>query len=228
MIDFYEGQILLIDKPINWTSFDVVNKIRIAIKQKFGNKIKIGHAGTLDPLATGLLVLCTGKFTKKINELTLSNKQYIAKINFGATTPSFDKETDFDAKFSTEHIDIKLINQTLNTFLGKQTQIPPNYSAKKIDGQKAYISARKGKQKELNPQEIEIFEIKLIDYNLPHWIKISLLVSKGTYIRTLANDLGKKMNTGAYLDELRRTSVGDFKIENAQTIDQFLNNLSKQ
>lgn len=228
MKDFYEGEILLLDKPQKWTSFDIVNKVRIAINHKFGQKLKVGHAGTLDPLATGLLILCTGRMTKKINDFAGLDKEYVAKINFGATTPSYDKETQFDKHFETNHITLELVENVLKSFIGQQLQMPPAYSAKRVDGTKAYIKARKGKTMEIKPSEIEIKEIEILEHNLPQTVSVRMSVSKGTYIRSFAYDLGNKLNSGAYLDQLRRTKIGEYSIQNAQTIDafiEFINNL---
>ena len=221
-MDFFEGELLLFNKPKDWTSFDVVNKVRNVIRRKYDRKIKVGHAGTLDPLATGLLILCTGRKTKKISEFSGLNKEYIAKINFGATTPSFDKETPIDNRFEVEQITDRLLAETVNKFLGKQEQIPPKFSAKKIAGEKAYEIARRGDDVKLKSSIVEFFEIEILDAHLPQTATIRLLVSKGTYIRSFANDLGKALNSGAYLDELQRTSIGEYKLTNAYEIDEFV------
>jgi tRNA pseudouridine55 synthase len=179
-------------------------------------------------LASGLLILCTGKFTKKIEEFSNLNKEYIAKINFGASRPSFDKETEIDNQYETSHISEQLLIDTLKTFEGKQMQMPPIYSAKKINGEKAYINARKGRDVEVRPNEVEIYSINLIETKLPETATIKMDVSKGTYIRSFANDLGKKLNSGAYLDELERTKIGNYNIKDSYTIEsftEFLNNL---
>lgn len=221
MLNFYEGETLLLDKPKEWSSFDVVNKTRILIKRKFGKKLKVGHAGTLDPLATGLLILCTGRKTKTISSFSNLDKEYIAKIAFGATTPSYDLETEPDAHFEKSHINLELLEKTLEEFKGKQLQRPPIFSAKKVNGEKAYINARLGKEIEVRKQEIEIKEIEILKNNLPDEIEVRLLVSKGTYIRSFAHDLGQKLNSGAYLKNLIRTKIGNFELKNAYSIEEF-------
>jgi len=219
--NFRAGQLLLIDKPFTWTSFQVVNKIRYIIKHNLGiKKIKVGHAGTLDPLATGLLVLCIGKKTKEIAGFSGQNKTYTGSFTLGATRPSFDKETEIDQTFPTDHIDEELIKKTALGFIGKQEQMPPIFSAKKVDGVRAYKNARKGKEVNLKPSQIEIykFDITAIQEN-----KVEFLIesSKGTYIRTIANDFGKRMKSGAYLSALCRTKSGEFSIEDAVSIEDF-------
>lgn len=221
-MDFFEGETLLINKPIQWTSFDVVNKVRNVIRRKFDQKLKVGHAGTLDPLASGLLILCTGKMTKKISDFSELNKEYIAKIIFGATTPSFDKETEIDEHFEKNHITEEFLKETLKGFLGKQEQIPPKFSAKKIDGEKAYIKARKGQEVIMKTVIVDFQEIEILEQNLPETATIRLTVSKGTYIRSFAHDLGERLNSGAYLDELKRTAIGNFKIKDAYELDDFV------
>ncbi|MBN1251940.1 MAG: tRNA pseudouridine(55) synthase TruB [Bacteroidales bacterium] len=223
--DFKEGEVLLFEKPLSWTSFDLVRKIRSLIKRKLNIKnIKVGHAGTLDPLATGLMILCTGNKTKEIEKFQATEKEYIADIFIGATTPSFDLETEINNKYPTKHIDLELINQIVNSFIGKQEQMPPQYSAKRIDGQRAYKKAHQGIEVEMKPSEIEIYNIEILNYSFPD-LKIKINCSKGTYIRSLANDIGKKLNSGAYLSGLIRTKIGDFKIENAIQISDFKNSL---
>lgn len=226
-MDFYKGEVLKIDKYKNWTSFDVVNKLRNLIRKKYGKKIKIGHAGTLDPLATGLLIICSGLKTKEINSFMGLDKEYIATIGLGATTPSFDLETVFDGFYPTEHINIELIKQSLKSFEGRQIQTPPIYSAKKINGEKAYNIARRGDNVKIKKIEVEFKEIELLEANLPDNIIIRMVVSKGTYIRSFANDLGKKLKSGAYLKELRRTKIGDFNVEEAMDIAAFERLLKK-
>ncbi len=226
MYDFEKGEILLIDKPQGWTSFDVVAKIRNAIRKYTGKKVKVGHAGTLDPMATGLLIIATGKKTKEINSLQILDKEYIATIKFGATTPSYDAETQPDKFFPTSHLTEKLIEETLKNFLGKQKQIPPKYSAKKIKGKKAYQLARQGKDFEMKPVEVEFKEIEILSLSLPDELTVRLIVSKGTYIRSFAYDLGVKLNTGAYLTALRRTKIGQFSINQAISIEDFLQQLN--
>ena len=211
---------LLIDKPKTWTSFDVVNKLRWQIKNKLQvKKIKVGHAGTLDPLATGLLVLCTGKFTKKIEGLTADHKTYTGTILLGKTSPSYDLETEYDAEFPTEHITEQFLDEVRLSFLGKQMQTPPLFSAKHVDGKRAYEFAREGKTVELKQNEIEIFDFTVDTSELPK-LHFSIKCSKGTYIRSIASDLGKKLNSGGTLIELRRTASGDFDIKEALTIEE--------
>ncbi len=220
-LNFYDGEILLFDKPKTWTSFDVVNKTRITIRQKFGKKLKVGHAGTLDPLATGLLILCTGKKTKTIAELSGKNKEYVATIAFGMTTPSYDLETEADKHFEISHITTELVQKELDGFLGKQLQTPPIFSAKKVNGEKAYINARLGKDVDIKKQEIEIFELEIVENKLPEELTVRMLVSKGTYIRSFAHDLGQKLNSGAYLKNLVRTKIGEFDLKDAYSIEEF-------
>lgn len=221
MFDFYSGETLLFNKPKEWTSFDVVNKVRNIIRRKYGKKLKVGHAGTLDPLATGLLILCTGKMTKKINEYSGLNKEYIAEITFGATTPTYDLESVPDTFFDKDHITETELKNKLDQFIGKQLQSPPIYSAKKIKGEKAYELARRGENIEMKKNEVIFHEIELLEHNLPNTAKIRLLVSKGTYIRSFAFDLGKSLNSGAYLSDLQRTKIGNFYISNAFEISDF-------
>lgn len=221
-----EGTILLIDKPYDWTSFDVVGKLRSLIKKYTGDKsTKIGHAGTLDPLATGLLVICTGKATKRVMELTADNKEYIAKIKLGETTPSFDLETDVDAVYPFDHVNRELVETVLRTFSGWQLQEPPAFSAKYVNGKRAYEYARKGVDPKLEPVPIEIQSIELIGFDLP-FLTIKIVCSKGTYIRALARDIGKALSTGAHLVELRRTRSGIFTIEQALSIAEVEKKLS--
>jgi tRNA pseudouridine55 synthase len=217
---FQEGHMLLIDKPKTWSSFDVVNKLRWQIKNKLKvKKIKVGHAGTLDPLATGLLVLCTGKFTKKIEGLTADHKTYTGTILLGKTTPSYDLETEYDGEFPTEHITDTLMDEVRQSFMGKQLQTPPIFSAKQIDGRRAYEFARKGETVELKQNQIEVFDFTLDTSALPE-IKFSIKCSKGTYIRSIAADFGKALNSGGTLVELRRTASGDFDIADALTVEE--------
>ena len=225
--EFQEGQILLIDKPVEWTSFDVVNKLRWQLKNKLHvKKIKVGHAGTLDPLATGLLVICTGKFTKKIEGLTADHKTYTGTILLGKTTPSYDLETEYDAEFPTEHITEQLLDEVRLSFLGKQLQTPPIFSAKQIDGKRAYEFAREGKEVELKQNPIEVFDFELDSSELPR-LHFSIRCSKGTYIRSIASDLGKQLNSGGTLIELRRTASGDFDIKEALTIEEAIQLIEK-
>jgi tRNA pseudouridine55 synthase len=213
--DFKNGQVLLIDKPLNWTSFQVVNKIRWHIRQKFNlKKIKVGHAGTLDPLASGLLIICTGNFTKKIDEYQGQIKEYTGEITLGATTPSYDMETEVNETFKTEHISEELIHSTAQHFIGDIEQKPPMFSALKKDGVRLYDMAREGKEIEIPVRKISIPEFEIIKIDLPK-IEFRVVCSKGTYIRSLAYDFGKALNSGAYLSQLRRTKIGEFNVENA-------------
>ena len=213
--DFQEGQLLLIDKPLTWTSFDAVKKIRYSIRKKFNlKKIKVGHAGTLDPLATGLLIICTGRFTKKIAELTLQEKTYTGTFTIGSTTPSFDLETERENEKPTDHITAADVEKGAKEMTGKQEQIPPIFSAKKVDGKRAYESARKGKELELKAQPVEIKKFEVNCENLP-LVHFTIECSKGTYIRSIARDLGEKLETGAHLSALRREAIGNFNVENA-------------
>jgi len=224
--DFLSGQVLLIDKPLRLTSFDVVNKLRWGIRKAFNlKKIKVGHAGTLDPLATGLLVICTGKMTKQIDSFQRQIKEYTGTFVLGSTTPSFDLETEIDNHFPTEHITEALIHETTNQFFGDIQQIPPIFSAIKKDGQRLYKFARQGEEVEIEPRTVNIqeFEITKIDGNT---VDFRVVCSKGTYIRSLANDFGKALNSGAYLSSLRRTKIGDFSVENAISPAAFVEQLT--
>lgn len=223
--NFPEGEVILIDKPYKWSSFDVVKKIRYTIKHHIGiKKIKVGHAGTLDPLATGLLILCTGKFTKRIDEYQAQEKEYTGIFTLGATTPSFDLESEIDNKYETEHLTKTLINETTKQFLGEQDQIPPIFSAIKIDGKRAYKYARKNEDVHIKPKQINILEFEITKINLPE-IHFRIVCSKGTYIRSLARDFGKALNSGAYLSELIRTRIGVFKLSDATDVNSFQNTL---
>lgn len=209
------------DKPLRWTSFALVNKVRYHISRKLGvKKIKVGHAGTLDPLATGVMIICTGKATKRIEEFQYHTKEYIATLKLGATTPSYDLEKEIDATYPTEHITRQLVEDTLKKFVGTIEQIPPAFSACKIDGKRAYDLARKGNEVELKPKTLVIDEIELLECDLPV-IKIRVVCSKGTYIRALARDIGEALNSGAHLIELMRTRVGDVKLEDCMQVDDF-------
>lgn len=215
MDNFLKGKTILVDKPVGWTSFDVVKKIRWQIKQKLGlKKIKVGHAGTLDPLATGLLIICTGKHTKKIEEIMPGRKTYTGKFILGKTTPSFDLETAFDQELPVEHITPEAINIVRNKLIGKLEQFPPIYSAKQIDGKRAYDYAREGKILELKPSTVEVYSFEVSTECFPE-IHFTISCSKGTYIRSLASDFGKLLHSGATLIELRRIASGGFNIENA-------------
>jgi tRNA pseudouridine55 synthase len=222
-----EGQLLLIDKPLHWTSFQVVNKLRYLLLHGFGiKKLKVGHAGTLDPLATGLLVICVGKKTKEIDKYIGQSKTYTGTFTLGGSTPSFDLETSIDQTFETSHITRELLLETAASFLGEQIQIPPVFSAKKIDGKRAYESAREGKKVEMRPNSIEIFQFDILEWEGDS-IHFLIKASKGTYIRSIANDFGKKLNSGAYLSSLRRTESGEFSVENAVSIEAFEAGLNK-
>jgi tRNA pseudouridine55 synthase len=217
-----KGQVVLIDKPLNWTSFDIVNKMRYTILKKYNiKKFKVGHAGTLDPLATGLLIICLGKATKTINEYQNLDKEYTGTFVLGATTPSYDMETEIDQTFSTEHITKELIQQTAHNFIGKQEQIPPVFSAIKKNGKKLYEHARKGEKVEIKARNIEIFEFEITNIDLPK-VSFRVKVSKGTYIRSLAYDFGKVLGSGGYLSELRRTKIGNFLVNNSVTHQQWI------
>ncbi|WP_179352997.1 tRNA pseudouridine(55) synthase TruB [Winogradskyella vidalii] len=223
--DFLAGQILLVDKPLTWTSFQVVNKLRWSIRQAFSiKKIKVGHAGTLDPLATGLLVICTGKMTKQINTFQGQEKEYIGTFTLGSTTPSFDLETEIDHTFPTSHITDELIHTTTQQFTGKIEQFPPVFSAIKKDGKRLYEFARAGEKVEIKSRQVEITEFEITEINGLE-LKFRVVCSKGTYIRSLAHDFGKALNSGAHLSELRRTRIGDFRVEDALTPEAFIESL---
>lgn len=220
--NFRKGEVVIVDKPLHWTSFDVVNKLRYPLKTKYNIKrFKVGHAGTLDPLATGLLVICTGKMTKEINGFVLDSKEYTGIIQLGATTPSYDLETEIDATFPTKHIDQDLVNQIIPQFSGTIKQVPPIYSAKKVDGRRAYDLARKGIEVELKENDITIIDIELKLAN-NNQIIFKVNCGKGTYIRSLANDIGKALNSGGHLIELRRTRSGSFTTAEAKSIEEWV------
>ncbi len=224
-LNFVEGEVLLFDKPFKWTSFDLVRKVRARIKRHLNkSKIKVGHAGTLDPRATGLMIICTGRKTKEIEKYQADDKEYIAEITLGSTTPSFDLETQINKKFPINHITEELIISTLKTFLGNREQTPPAYSAKWINGQRAYEKARKGIEVRMKKQQVTFYELELLKCELPI-VQIRIKCSKGTYIRSFANDFGIALKSGAYLSALRRTKIGNFSVENALKIDDF--NLSE-
>jgi len=214
--DLLEGKVLLIDKPYTWSSFQAVNKLKYLLKRKFDlpKKFKIGHAGTLDPLATGLLIICTGKFTKKITEIQAQKKEYTGTIRLGATTPSYDLETEIDAVFETSHLTEALIQNTIPQFLGEIDQIPPVFSAIKKDGKRLYEHARAGEEVEIKSRKTTIYEFEITAIQLPD-IDFRVSCSKGTYIRSLAFDFGKAMQCGGHLTALRRTKIGDYSVENA-------------
>lgn len=222
-MNFKEGEIIYIDKPLTWTSFQVVAKVRFLLCRKLGvKKLKVGHAGTLDPLATGVMTLCTGKATKRIDELQAHTKEYIATLKLGATTPSFDLEHEVDATYPTEHITLELLQETLKQFVGTIEQVPPTFSACKVDGKRAYDLARKGKDVELKAKTLVIDEIELQDFDASKMTAVIRVVcSKGTYIRALARDIGQALDSGAHLIGLRRTRVGDIRVEQCMQMDEF-------
>ena len=214
-IDIKEGKVILIDKPINWTSFDVVKYIRKSLQHKFKiKKIKVGHAGTLDPLATGLLIICIGKQTKNISKYQDLAKTYTGKFKLGESTLSFDAETDVNEKFDYDHITINDLKKLANEFIGNSLQKPPIFSAIKKDGKRLYNYARENKEIEIDKREIQIYDFEILDFNSPY-VEFKIDCSKGTYIRTIANDFGKRLNSGSYLYELRRTKIGEFSVLNA-------------
>ena len=219
-MDFLGGEILALDKPIEWTSFGIVARVRWLLTQHIGTKVKVGHAGTLDPLATGVLLLCTGQATKRIEELQAHTKEYEATLKLGATTASFDMEHPEDATFTTDHITRQMVEQVLVSFVGTIKQVPPAYSACKIKGTRAFRLARNGKDVELKPKTLVIDEIELLDYAMP-LIKIRVVCSKGTYIRALARDIGLALHSGAYLTALRRTRVGEYRVDDCLRFDTF-------
>ncbi|MEN9445239.1 MAG: hypothetical protein RIS47_2130 [Bacteroidota bacterium] len=220
------GQVILIDKPLDWTSFDVVNKMRFAIgKGPSGKRIKVGHAGTLDPLATGLVIVCTGKLTKSIDSFMSCDKEYVAELCLGATTPSFDAELPVDAEFDVAHIDQALIDEVLESFRGESWQVPPVFSAVSVDGKRAYKSARKGEHVEIPPRQIQISEIEQLSFS-NYRLRLRIRCSKGTYIRALARDIGLKLGSGAYLTALRRTFIGEYSVEDALSIEEFVAQVS--
>lgn len=227
-MNFKEGEVLYFDKPLRWTSFAVVNKIRYHISRKLGvKKIKVGHAGTLDPLATGVMIICTGKATKRIEEFQYHTKEYIATLQLGATTPSYDLEKEIDATYPTEHITREMVEEVLQQFKGTIEQIPPAFSACKVDGKRAYDLARKGDEVELKPKTLVIDEIELLECNLPE-IKIRVVCSKGTYIRALARDIGEALQSGAHLTGLIRTQVGEVRLEDCMQVEDFPEWLEQQ
>ena len=223
--DFKNGQVLLIDKPLNWTSFQVVNKLRWEIKQRFNIKnIKVGHAGTLDPLATGLLIICTGKQTKEIDIYQGQIKEYTGTITIGATTPSYDLETEIDKAFSIEHISEELLKETTKQFIGEIQQKPPIFSAIKKDGKRLYELARKGETTEIKARTVTVSEFEITNINLPK-VNFKVICSKGTYIRSLAFDFGIALKSGAHLSALRRTKIGEFSVDKGLSVEEFIENL---
>ena len=220
--EYLEGQVILIDKPLTWSSFQAVNKLKYILKRKYDlpKKFKIGHAGTLDPLATGLLIICTGKFTKKITEIQAQTKEYTGTITVGATTPSYDLETEVNATFPTEHITEALILEATKQFLGEIDQKPPVFSAIKKEGKRLYEHARAGEEVEIAARKTTIYEFEITKINLPE-ISFRVQCSKGTYIRSLAFDFGIALNSGAHLSDLRRTKIGDYSVANGVTPEDF-------
>ena len=227
-MDFTAGEIIAIDKPYTWTSFQIVNKVRYHLSRKFNVKrFKVGHAGTLDPLATGVLLLCTGKATKRIEELQKQTKEYVAEIMLGATTPSYDMEHPVNETFPYEHITREMVEEALKQFVGDIAQRPPLFSACKVDGKRAYDLARKGSDMELEPKQIRIDSIELLECELPK-ITIKVVCGKGTYIRSLARDICEALQSGAYLTALTRTRIGDYKLSECIKIETFQEWLDKQ
>ena len=221
---FAEGEVLLVDKPLTWTSFDVVGKIRNSIKP---TKVKVGHAGTLDPLATGLLIICTGKMTKQIDKFQAEDKEYTGTITLGGSTPSYDLETEVDQTFDISHISEEDIYQTANSFLGEQDQYPPAHSAIKINGERIYEKARRGEEVELKARKVNImtFEVEKIEMPLVYF---RIKCRKGTYIRSLAHDFGKKLGIGSHLSSLRRTKSGDFDVQNAWQLPDLIDQIKQE
>ncbi|MFV0391056.1 MAG: tRNA pseudouridine(55) synthase TruB [Paludibacteraceae bacterium] len=226
-MNFVEGEILYVNKPIHWTSFDVVNKIRWKISRSLKiKKLKVGHAGTLDPLATGVMIICTGKATKRIEEYQYQTKEYVATLQLGATTSSFDLEKEIDAHYPVEHISRELIDKIIPTFKGEIWQVPPVYSAVKVDGKRAYDYAREGQAVELKPKLLVIDEIEVLHFELPV-LELRVVCSKGTYIRALARDIGKALNSGAHLTSLERIRVGEIVVTDCYEIDELLEKIEK-
>jgi len=223
--DFKAGEVLLFDKDLEWTSFDLVQRVRNSVCRKMGiKKLKVGHAGTLDPLATGLMILCTGKATKQIESLQVQEKEYTATLKLGATTPSYDCETEEDSQNDFSHVTENVIEEVLEKFIGEIEQVPPVFSAVKVQGKRAFEYARSGEKLELKAKKIVIKTIELVKIDLP-LVEIQVVCSKGTYIRALARDVGEALSCGAYLTQLRRTRIGNFQVEDAMKIDFFLQNL---
>lgn len=225
-MDFISGEIIGIDKPLCWTSFDAVKRLRGAIQRRLRvKKFKVGHAGTLDPLATGVLIVCTGRATRRIEALQNGTKEYVAEITLGATTPSFDLETEIDATYPWEHITEEKVREILPRFIGRVMQVPPVFSAVKVDGKRAYNLARKGKDIELAAKPLEIKEIEILGYDAPR-LTLRIVCSKGTYIRALARDIGEALGSGGHLTALRRTRVGDITIDDCLTVDKAVDIIS--
>ncbi len=225
-MDFISGEIIGIDKPLGWTSFDAVKRVRGAIQRRLNvKKFKVGHAGTLDPLATGVLIICTGRATRDIERLQNGTKEYIATIRLGATTPSFDLETEIDAEYPYEHITEEMVRDLLPRFTGSIMQVPPVYSAVKVDGKRAYKYARKGKEVELKAKPLVIEELEMLPSELPE-LKLRIVCSKGTYIRALTRDIGTALQSGAHLTSLCRTRVGDVRLQDCLTVDQAVDKIA--
>ena len=224
--EYLSGKLLLIDKPLNWTSFQVVNKIRWLIRNKFSlKKIKVGHAGTLDPLATGLLIICTGKMTKEISKFQIQTKKYTGTFLLGTTTPSYDLETEPNKTFPIDHVTEDLITKSVQKFIGKIKQKPPIFSAIKKNGKRLYESARRGEDVIIEDREIEIFSFNILKIDIPN-IDFEVECSKGTYIRSLANDFGEELSSGATLTKLKRTKIGEYSVDKSISIDKFINSLN--
>lgn len=224
-MDFISGEIIGIDKPLGWTSFDAVKRVRGAIQRRLRlRRFKVGHAGTLDPLATGVLIVCTGRATRSIEMLQNDDKEYVARVRLGATTPSFDLETEVDGERPWEHITAPDVEKVLPSFRGRIMQVPPVFSAVKVDGKRAYSLARKGREVELKPKALKISELELIAFE-PPYATVRVVCSKGTYIRALARDLGEALGCGAHLVELRRTRVGNIKVADCLTVDQVVEHI---
>ena len=221
-MDFIAGEVLYFNKPLKWTSFDLVNKFRYKLSRKLKvKKIKVGHAGTLDPLASGVVIICVGKETKKIEEYMGQEKEYVAEITFGHTTPSYDLETSFDEEFSYEHVDRSCLERAIEQFVGEIEQFPPSYSAVRVDGVRAYEKARRGDEVEMKSRKVMVREIEILKAELPV-VELRIVCSKGTYIRSLAHDLGKACGSGSHLSALRRTRVGDFRVEDGFKMDEII------
>lgn len=226
-MDYVAGEILYFNKPLTWTSFNLVNRVRGVLSRHIGvKKLKVGHAGTLDPLATGVMILCTGKATKLIESFQYQTKEYIATLCLGATTPSFDLEKEIDATYPTHHITKELVLEVLKQFVGTIEQVPPTFSAVKIDGKRAYEYAREGAEVEIKPKTLVIDEIELLDYQMPQ-ITIRVVCSKGTYIRALARDIGLALQSGAHLTALQRTRIGDITLDQCLDYEQFVKQLEE-
>ncbi|MCA1757874.1 MAG: tRNA pseudouridine(55) synthase TruB [Bacteroidales bacterium] len=221
MQDFEEGELLIFNKPLYWTSFDLVKKVKNLIRAGTGlKKLKVGHAGTLDPLASGLMIICTGRYTKRINELQEHDKEYLATFHLGATTPSFDLETEVDARFDVSEVSEERVNNVLEELTGRQMQIPPVYSAKNIGGKRAYEYARKGVEVKMEPVPVVFHELEMTRFEMPE-VMIRIKCSKGTYIRSFARDLGLKLGCGAYLSSLVRTESGPYTLSDSMPLEDF-------